>query len=256
MRTFLALVVFALFSAAATYTIKPGDTLGTIAKQHRVSVADLAKANGIRDPNRIYAGQQLVIPGAKPGPAPGGRYTVMSGDTLGAIARRHRVSVAALAKANNLANPNRLAVGQILVVPGVAGATWVCPVAAPSRFIDDFGAPRGGGRAHEGIDLLAPRGTPVVATVSGALERHDQPRGGLAYYLRGDDGFTYYGAHLATFVRGDGRVRIGEIIGTVGDTGNARGGPAHLHFEVIDKTGPRNPHALLTKACPRASRAS
>lgn len=254
MRTFLALVVFALFSAAATYTIKPGDTLGTIARQHRVSVADLAKANGISDPNRIYAGKQLVIPGAKPGPAAAARYTVKSGDTLGAIARRHRVSVAAIAKANKLANPNRIVIGQVLVIPGGAavGATWVCPVAAPSRFIDDFGAPRGGGRVHEGIDLLAPRGTPVVATVSGVIERHDQPRGGLAYYLRGGDGFTYYGAHLATFVRGDGRVRIGEIIGTVGNTGNARGGPAHLHFEVIDKTGSRNPHGLLAKACPRA----
>ena len=253
MRTLLALVVFALFSAAATYTIRPGDTLGAIARQHGVSVAALAKANGIANPDRVYAGQQLVIPGAKPGPAPS-KYTVRAGDTLGAIARRHRVSVGAMAKANGLTNPNLLRIGQQLVVPGGAavGATWVCPVAAPTRYMNDFGAPRGGGRRHEGIDLLAPRGTPVVATVSGVLVRHDQPRGGLAYYLRGDDGLTYYGAHLATFVRGDGRVKIGQIIGTVGDTGNARGGPTHLHFEVINRAGPKNPHALLQRACPRA----
>ena len=253
MRTFLALVVFALFSAAATYTVRPGDTLGIIAKRSGVSVAALAGANGIKDPNRIYAGQQLVIPGAKPGPAPGGRYTVRSGDTLGAIARRHHVSIGALAKANGIANPNVLRVGQVLVVPGGAavGATWVCPVAGRSRFINDFGAPRSGGRGHEGIDMLAPRGTPVVATVSGVVERHDQPRGGVAFYLRGDDGLTYYGAHMATSVRGDGRVKVGQIIGTVGNSGNAAGGPTHLHFEVINRAGPKNPHALLTRACPR-----
>jgi murein DD-endopeptidase MepM/ murein hydrolase activator NlpD len=248
-RTFLALVVFALVSAAATYVIKPGDTLGSIAKANGVSVAALAKANGIADPNRVYAGQQLVIPGAKPGPAPQ-RYTVASGDTLGAIARKLGVSVAALAKANGITDPNRIRVGQVLTI-GIGAATWVCPVAGKTRFIDDFGAPRGGGRRHEGIDLLAQRGTPVVATVSGVLVRHDQPRGGLAYYLRGDDGLTYYGAHLATFLRDDGRVRIGQIIGTVGDTGNAVGGPTHLHFEVINRAGPKNPHALLTRACPR-----
>ena len=99
--------------------------------------------------------------------------------------------------------------------------------------------------------MLAPRGTPVVASVGGVLRRHDQPRGGLAYYLRGDDGLTYYGAHLATFVRGDGRVRIGETIGTVGSSGNAAGGPTHLHFEIINQAGPKNPFAKLTAACPR-----
>jgi murein DD-endopeptidase MepM/ murein hydrolase activator NlpD len=242
-RTLLALVVFALVAAAATYTIKPGDTLGGIAKRHGVSVAALAGANGIGDPNR-----------AKPGPAPA-RYVVKRGDTLGAIARRHGTSVAALAKANGIADPNRLRVGQELVVSGAGGAvaTWVCPVAVPTRFIDDFGAPRGGGRWHDGIDLLAPRGSPVVATVGGVLERHDQPRGGLAYYLRGDDGLTYYGAHLDAFARGDGRIRLGQLIGTVGDSGNAKGGVTHLHFEVINRAGPKNPFAMLTKACPRAN---
>ena len=251
MRTFFALVLFALVASAATYTLKPGDTLGAVAKKHGVSVAALAKANGIKDPNRVFAGTELVIPGAKPGPAPT-KYTVKAGDTLGAIARKHKVSVAALAKANKIANANRIKIGQVIVVPGGAavGATWVCPVAGRTRFIDDFGDPRGGGRVHEGIDLLAPRGSPVVATVSGVISRHDQPRGGHAFYLRGDDGITYYFAHLATFVRGDGRVHIGQTIGTVGDSGNARGGPMHLHFEAQNQRGPKDPYALLKRACP------
>lgn len=249
MRTLLALVVFALFTAAsATYIVKPGDTLGAIAKRNGVTVASLAAANGIRDVNRVDAGQQLTIPGAKPGPA-AQSYTVKPGDTLGVIARKLGVSVASLAKANGIANPNRIKVGQVLRI-GV-GATWVCPVAGKTRFIDDFGAARSGGRSHQGIDVLAPRGTPVVATVSGVLKRHDQPRGGLAFYLRGDDGLTYYGAHLATFVRGDGRIRIGQTLGTVGNSGNAAGGPTHLHFEVINQAGSKDPFALLTRACPK-----
>lgn len=250
MRTFFALVAFTLFAAAATYTLEPGDTLGVVARSHHVSVDALARANGITNPNRVFAGQVLTIPGAAPA-APPRVHVIASGETLGAIARRHGVTVDALARANGIANPNRIRAGQRLTLPGGrAVATWVCPVAGATRFINDFGAARGGGRRHQGIDLLAQRGTPVVASTSGMFVRHDQPRGGLAYYLRGDDGLTYYGAHLATFVRGDGRVRLGEILGTVGDTGNAVGGPTHLHFEIINSKGPKNPHAQLKGACP------
>ena len=255
MRTLAAIVALVLASLAGTYTVQRGDTLGGIAKRHGVSVAALAKVNAISDPDRVYAGDVLRIPGAsKPVPIASSRpaaakHVVRRGETLGAIAKRFGVSVAALAKANGIRNPNLIREGQVISVR--PGATWVCPVAAPTRFINDFGAPRGGGRAHEGTDLLAPRGTPVVASTTGFLVRHDQPRGGLAYYLRGDDGLTYYGAHLATFVRGDGRVRIGETIGTVGDTGNARGGPTHLHFEIINSKGPKNPYKQLVQFCPR-----
>ena len=250
MRTFFALVAFTLFAAAATYTLEPGDTLGAVARRHGVSVAAIAAANHIGNPNRVFAGQVLNIPGKGPAPAAPRVHVIASGETLGAIARRYGVSVAAIARANGIADPNRIRAGQRLSVPGgTPRATWVCPVAGPSRFVEDFGAPRGGGRFHEGIDMLAPRGTPVVASTPGVIVRHDQPRGGLAFYLRGDDGLTYYGAHLATFVRGDGRVRLGEIIGTVGDSGNARGGPTHLHFEIINSKGPENPYKQLRRAC-------
>jgi murein DD-endopeptidase MepM/ murein hydrolase activator NlpD len=256
-RSFLALVVFALLAAAATYTVRPGDTLGVLATRFHVPIGALVRANHITDPNRIVAGAQLVIPGATPGAVPAGAaapmatHVVKSGETLSAIASARHVTIAALVSANHLANANRLRVGQVLVVPGGARrATWVCPVAGGARFIDDFGEPRGG-RRHLGIDLLAPRGTPVVATVSGVLRRHDNPLGGHAYYLDGDDGREYYGAHLATFVRGDGRVRIGETIGTVGSSGNAAGGPTHLHFEVMVGGGNADPYGLLSHACPR-----
>ncbi|MEA3019553.1 MAG: hypothetical protein QOI47_1077 [Actinomycetota bacterium] len=256
MRTIFVLLAFALASAAATYTLRPGDTLGVIARDHHTTVAALVAANGIKNPDRVYAGEQLVIPGAVPGPAMQlisvSKYVVRAGDTLGSIATAQHVSVAALGKANALRDPNRISVGQPLVIPGSRAkvATWVCPVAGRPRFSDDFGAPRAGGHLHMGIDLLASRGTPVVATVPGMLVRHDNTKGGHAYYLHGDDGRTYYGAHLATFVRGDGHVAIGETIGTVGDSGDAHGGPTHLHFEVADGKVNKDPYTLLKRACP------
>lgn len=259
MRSFLALVAFTLLAAAATYTVRPGDTLGGIARRLRVPVAALVRANHLTDPDRIVAGTQLLIPGARPGavppsaksPAP--THVVARGETLGSIAAKQRVSVRSIALANNLANVNRIRVGQVLVVPGAArNATWVCPVAGGARFDDDFLAPRGK-RRHLGIDMLARRGTPVVATVNGVLRRHDNPRGGIAYFLGGDDGREYYGAHLASYLRPDGRVRIGDTIGTVGASGDASGGPTHLHFEVMVGKAKENanPFGLLAQACPR-----
>ena len=74
--------------------------------------------------------------------------------------------------------------------------------------------------------------------------RHDNPFGGHAYYLHGNDGRVYYGAHLATFVCGDGAVRIGDTIGTVGNSGNAAGGPTHLHFEVGQNGANKDPYPM------------
>lgn len=126
---------------------------------------------------------------------------------------------------------------------------WVCPVAGPNTFTNDYGAPRAGGRSHQGNDLLAPRGTPVVAHVSGVVERNSNNLGGLAYYLHGDDGNNYYGAHLDSY-GAHGRVNQGTVIGTVGDSGDARGGPPHLHFEMmVPGRGNVNPYSTLRQAC-------
>lgn len=255
MRTLISLVLFAVAAAAGTYTLQAGDTLGAVARDHGVSVSALARANGIADPDRVYAGQVLTIPGGSGrgggGAASGSRtHVIAPGETLGGIARRYGVSVSALARANGIADVNRIVAGRPLTVPG--GPGWVCPVAVVSRFIDDFGAPRGGGRRHEGVDMVAPRGAPVVAVTNGVLVRHDQPRGGRAFYLRGDDGLTYYGAHLDGFAVRDGRVRLGQHIGSVGDSGNAVGGPTHLHFEIINSKGPKNPYPQLVRHCLRS----
>jgi len=133
--------------------------------------------------------------------------------------------------------------------PAVAGDGWVCPVAGPHAFSNDYGAPRNGGRSHEGNDLLAPRGTPVVANVSGVVQQHDNSLGGRAYFLNGDDGNSYYGAHMDSY-GASGQVSAGTVIGTVGDSGDAQGGPTHLHFEIHPGgTGNINPYPTLTRYC-------
>lgn len=109
-----------------TYSVKRGDTLSAIAARYHTSVSALVKANGIKNANLIYTGEQLKIPGAaaatKPA-APKGNatYTVKAGDTLSAIAARYHSSVSAIARANGIANPNLIRVGQKLTIPGAGG---------------------------------------------------------------------------------------------------------------------------------------
>jgi murein DD-endopeptidase MepM/ murein hydrolase activator NlpD len=130
----------------------------------------------------------------------------------------------------------------------IASGDWICPVQGPHSFSDDFGDPRSGGRSHQGIDILNPRGTPIVASVSGIVKFHNSSLGGLSFYLSGDDGNTYFGTHLGSYAQ-DGRVSAGTVVGYNGDSGNARGTP-HLHFEIHPGGGGAvNPYPTLVKYC-------
>jgi murein DD-endopeptidase MepM/ murein hydrolase activator NlpD len=116
----------------------------------------------------------------------------------------------------------------------------VVPVAgvARSAITDSWGDPRGGGtRQHHGTDIMAPARTPVLAAANGTVEKLFQSdAGGTTLYVRSEDGrWTYYYAHLAGYAAGmrEGlRVRAGETIGYVGDTGDAGAGNYHLHFGI------------------------
>ena len=131
----------------------------------------------------------------------------------------------------------------------IASGNWICPVQGPRAFTNDWGQPRSGGRRHEGTDIMAPRGTPVVASVSGLVRHHNSSLGGLSYFLSGDDGNTYFGTHLDGFAA-QGRVAAGTVVGYVGNTGNARGASPHLHFEIHPGGGgPVNPYPTLAKYC-------
>jgi peptidoglycan LD-endopeptidase LytH len=114
----------------------------------------------------------------------------------------------------------------------LGSGAWICPVQGPRAFSNDWGQPRSGGRRHQGTDILSPRGTPVVAPVSGVARIHNSGLGGKSFYLNGSDGNTYFGTHLDSYSGNSGQVAAGTVLGYVGNTGNARGGPTHLHFEI------------------------
>ena len=128
---------------------------------------------------------------------------------------------------------------------------WVCPVQGGATFTNDYGFPRSGGRRHQGNDLFAPRGTPVVASVGGSYRRSSNGLGGISYYLQGDDGNTYYGTHMSSYGPvPPGRVGQGAVLGFVGNTGNARGTSPHLHFEIHPGGGGAvNPYPTVVRAC-------
>jgi murein DD-endopeptidase MepM/ murein hydrolase activator NlpD len=130
----------------------------------------------------------------------------------------------------------------------LGGPGWVCPVPG-STFRNDWGNARSGGRKHEGTDVFAAMGAPVYAPVSGTVKRYEGGKAGLAFYLTGTDGVEYFGAHLSTLTK-IGPVTAGEVIASVGDSGNARGGSPHLHFEIHPtKKTKTNPYATLAAQC-------
>ena len=256
LRVYAAVVALAVAGPAGTYTVHRGDTLSGIASRLGVSVSTLVSTNHLRDPDAIREGQVLSVPGPAaaapaPAPAPAATHRVAAGETLGAIARRYGTTIEQLAAVNGIRDVNRVREGTVLrLAAAPAAPSQLCPVQGRVHFVSAFGDPRGAGRIHEGVDIAAARGTPVVANVSGVLEQHPNPYGGLAYFLHGDDGDTYYGAHLDSYVGPPRRVAKGEAIGRVGSSGNADGGITHLHFERHPKGGPAaNPGSILVRTC-------
>ena len=141
--------------------------------------------------------------------------------------------------------------GEAESVPAVpiAEGDWVCPVQGARSFVDSWGAPRSGGRRHKGVDILAARDTPIVSPVSGVVSHRSSGLGGKSFYLDGDDGNFYYGAHLDSYGH-SGWVEAGTVIGFNGDTGNALGTP-HLHFEIHPggQGNPTNPYPVVVRYC-------
>ena len=136
----------------------------------------------------------------------------------------------------------------------------IFPVNGPNSYINDWGFPRSGGRKHRGNDIFAAMGTPVVATTNGVISKTsplEKGLGGITVWLYGEDDVAYYYAHLQKIEDGivvGKRVKAGDVLGYVGNTGNARSTPPHLHLQIHpgdDK--PINPYPYLVAVDPYKS---
>ena len=140
--------------------------------------------------------------------------------------------------------------GSEIVIQG-----FVFPVAEPYNFIDSWGYPRMVGtqyeHGHKGTDIMAPFGTPLYAAERGIIaDKEIDVLGGNKLWVKGQSGTYYYYAHMQSYAEGieNGRlVEAGDVVGFVGDSGNAKGGAPHVHFQVHPQGGEAvNPYWLLS----------
>ena len=171
------------------------------------------------------------------------------------MARRHRTAlrrIAPLLAALLLAACASQLDPRYLRLLSMPAPSWLpVPVegVAPSRLRSTWGDPRGGGRVHPGIAILAPRGTPVRATTEGLVSGPFENRlGGRVVWVTGPAGWRHYYAHLDRRARlREGQwIERGTVIGWVGNSGNARGGATHLHYGIYtDGDTAIDPYPLL-----------
>lgn len=130
------------------------------------------------------------------------------------------------------------------------GIDWVCPTGdAAVGFGDTWGAPRSGGRHHQGVDMIGERGTPILAIVDGVAIAREMELGGHTIHFVGADHNNYFYGHLDAYGV-LGAVHAGDVIGYMGDTGNARFSTPHLHFEIHPGGGVAvNPYPTVRAHC-------
>lgn len=250
--------------AYVTYIVQQGDTAASIAARHGLQLESLLWNNPeLRtDPNFLYVGEELTIPSRD-----GILYTVKLGDTLLDIADVYQADVENIVglSGNQLGDADSVLDGAVLLLPGAVPPPPPPPAMTPEPFFaaaapdegyggdsaaaagavysgfmwpvggslnDYFGAPRGGGAYHSGIDIGADSGTPIAAAAGGQVVLASSGYGyGNYVIVRHDNGYETLYAHLTEIWVVQGQwVAQGEAVGTVGSTGWATG--PHLHFEV------------------------
>jgi len=250
----------------STYTVQEGDSISEIASLHGLSTDTILWANGLTRKSAIRPGMTLIIL-----PVSGVRHTVVKGETLAGIAKAFTSDAEEIAAYNGLDAGAPLIAGSELIIPG--GEPAAAPVVKKSTIIPakvsiktggsmgavksvgdtshvgSFGNPLPTGRLSQGIhgwngvDIAAPKGSPIYAAASGTVivSRASGWNGGYGNYVvidHGDGTQTLYGHLSSDNVSVGQRVTRGQQIGGVGNTGKSTG--YHLHFEV---RGARNPFA-------------
>ncbi len=215
----------ALFDAASTRNLSQLDQLAAISRQMDRLTDELtvkeAEVQDLRDEQQIVVDHLAEVRV---------RADKIHHDAEAKYAKAYRAYKAELAR-QAAAAAARASGGAAGIASQTKGV--VCPVAGSTYFIDTWGYPRSGGRTHKGTDMIAALNTPLVAMNSGSVRLNSHSLGGRQVYVYGDDGITYYYAHLNKWPGGlstGQRVNKGQVIGYVGSTGNATTNVLHLGF--------------------------
>lgn len=245
---------------SSTYTVVSGDSWYAIARRSGTTPSELAASNGVGTDAALFPGDRICAPVATTGtaaPTSGGTYVVRRGDGWFRIADRSGVTVSDLLALNDARLGDLLLPGDEIALPAGARRTpalEALPAQGPCWYSDTWGAARDNGRSHRGTDVFTVRGQYVYAVAGGTLTGRVWAGSGRisgnAWTLTASDGTKYFYAHLADFAPDlsvGASVRAGQIIGWVGDTGNASS--PHLHLEMRPGGGePVNPYPLLRAA--------
>lgn len=259
---------------APAYTVRTGETLSGIARKVEVPRVLIIEANGLKPPYQVRKGQVLVIPRRR-------SHTVKAGETGFAIAYEYGVPWDLIAAANGLPPDAKVRSGQKLVIPtaakpGVVETTvrqaeaeareavggrlvkeapvrfaWPAPGMVRRKF-----APRTAARSHDGIDISGEAGSAVRAAAAGTVAfaaREPRTYGNLVIVDHGKGWFSAYGKLQKVTVKTGEKVRAGERVGLMGNTGSTP--QTELHFEIRRRTVPLDPLLLLPDPeKPQASR--
>ncbi|MDJ0951216.1 MAG: M23 family metallopeptidase [Alphaproteobacteria bacterium] len=247
----------------ATVKVQSGDTVYGIARRYGLPVRDIIAVNALSPPFVINVGQTLVLPRAR-------YHEVERGDTVYQIARRYGIQQSELIRKNEIQPPYTIRVGQRLRLPGGRGEAGRAnrPVArdqgrdgegatasafrgggfqwpVQGRVISRYGAKQGG-QHNDGINIAAPRGTPILAAESGTVVyAGNELRGfGNLLLIKHNGGWmTAYAHSQKLLVKRGQRVRRGQLIARVGSSGIVD--RPQLHFEIRKGTRAINPEPLL-----------
>jgi murein DD-endopeptidase MepM/ murein hydrolase activator NlpD len=243
---------------AAGYTVQTGDSLWKISQWSRTTVEQLAQTNQLPTNTVLYPGQTLQVPGLTP-------YTVQGDESMWDITKKWGVTLNALISANpQIWDPNNIWNGLTIMVPNnsdsyvLATSTTVTAKPAASTdavfplgkgtytapFENNYATDRGA-RKHEGVDIMAKKGTPIYSVMDGEVVNYGwNDLGGWRLTIRVDSTTQFYYAHLNGYAAGiakGSKVKKGQLIGYVGSTGYGPVGTQdqfepHLHFGIYKTT--------------------
>jgi murein DD-endopeptidase MepM/ murein hydrolase activator NlpD len=237
-------------SSAASYTVQQNDTLWIIGNKYSTTAGNLKKLNNLAS-DSISIGQKLKVPE----PPAFKSTSVLPNDTMWKIALKHNVPLNKLLAANPQTNPNNIWTGLDIRIPKKTDQylNGVFPLAKNTYtpFSNSYADARTWSsegtevRTHEGVDILADKGTAVYSAMAGTIVKAGwNEMGGWRVTIRVDENTEFYYAHLSKYaanIKEGVKVTAGQLIGNVGSSGYGPEGTegkfvTHLHFGIYKRT--------------------